>query len=60
MKVRVSPKQFEIFYLHVVKDQSVAVVAKALEVSAMQVYLARHRVGRLLRSKLQRLRRTFG
>ncbi len=60
VKVRVSPAQFEIFYLHVVKEQSVKEVAATLEVSAAQVYLARHRVGRLLRSELKRLRRNIG
>jgi len=56
VKLRVSPAQFEIFYLHVLKERPVKEVAATLEVSAGQVYLARHRVGRLLKSELRRLR----
>jgi RNA polymerase sigma-70 factor (ECF subfamily) len=57
VKLRVSPAQFEIFYLHVLKERPVREVAATLEVSAGQVYLTRHRVGRLLKSELRRLRR---
>jgi RNA polymerase sigma-70 factor (ECF subfamily) len=56
VKLRVSPAQFEIFYLHVLKERPVKEVAATLEVSAGQVYLARHRVGRLLKSEIRRLR----
>ena len=58
VKLRVSPAQFEIFYLHVLKERPVREVAATLEVSAGQVYLARHRVGRLLKSELRRLRQS--
>jgi len=58
VKLRVSPAQFEIFYLHVLKERPVKEVAATLEVSAGQVYLARYRVGRLLKSELRRLRRS--
>jgi RNA polymerase sigma factor (sigma-70 family) len=44
LKLRVSPEQFEIFYLHVLKEQPVKEVAATLEVSAGRVYLARHHV----------------
>jgi RNA polymerase sigma factor (sigma-70 family) len=56
VKLRVSPAQFEIFYLHVLKERPVKEVAATLEVSAGQVYLARHRVGRRLKSEVRRLR----
>ena len=56
VKLRVSAAQFEIFYLHVMKERPVKEVAATLEVSAGQVYLARHRVGRLLKREVQRLR----
>jgi len=58
VKLRVSPEQFEIFYLHVLKEQPVKEVAATLEVSAGRVYLARHRVGRLLKSEVRRLQRS--
>jgi RNA polymerase sigma factor (sigma-70 family) len=57
VKLRVSPAQFEIFFLHVLKERSVKEVAATLEISTGQVYLARHRVGRLLKSEVQRIRR---
>jgi RNA polymerase sigma factor (sigma-70 family) len=60
LKLKVNPQQFEIFYLHVLKEQPVQAVAKALEVSAGQVYLAKHRLGRLLTQEVQRLRQAFG
>jgi len=59
VKLRVSPQQYEIFYLHVLKEQPVKEVAKALEVNAGQVYLAKHRLGRLLKQEVQRLRLAF-
>jgi RNA polymerase sigma-70 factor (ECF subfamily) len=57
VKLQASSQQFEIFYLHVLKGQAVKEVARALEVSPGQVYLAKHRLGRLLRREIQRLQR---
>jgi RNA polymerase sigma factor (sigma-70 family) len=57
VKLRVSPAQFEIFYLHVLKEATVKEVAATLEVSASQVYLASHRVGRLLKNEVRRLQK---
>jgi RNA polymerase sigma factor (sigma-70 family) len=59
VKGQVSPAQFEIFYLHVLKEQSVRETARALDVSAAQVYLAKHRVGHVLKRELARLKATF-
>ena len=58
VKLRVSPAQFEIFYLHVLKERPVKEVSATLEVSAGQVYLAKYRVGRLLKTEVQRLRQS--
>lgn len=55
VKRRVKPEQFQIFELSVLKSWPVRKVAEALGVSSMQVYLARHRVGSLLRNELHRL-----
>ncbi len=55
VKQHVSPKQFQIFDLSVLKDVSVRDVAKLLKVNAAQVYLARHRVGALVRKEIARL-----
>jgi RNA polymerase sigma-70 factor (ECF subfamily) len=55
VKRRVKPEQFQLFDLYVLKGWPVKKVAAALGVSAMQVYLARHRVGSIFRSELERL-----
>lgn len=55
VKRRVKPEQFQIFELSVLKAWPVRKVAQALGVSSMQVYLARHRIGSLLRNELRRL-----
>lgn len=56
VKNRVSPKQFKLFHHHAVEGQSVGDTARAFGVSMMQVYLARHRVGKLVRQEVERLR----
>lgn len=55
VKTQVSPRQFQIFYLLTVKGLKSAEVAKALRVSAPQVYLAKHRVGLLVKRALRQL-----
>lgn len=57
VKTLVSPKQFQIFELYVLREWPVAKVARSLSVSAGQVYLARHRVSRLLKKEIARLER---
>jgi RNA polymerase sigma factor (sigma-70 family) len=53
VKVQVSPLQYQIFDCYVVKDWSVGKVRKELGVSIAQVYLAKHRVGKIFESELQ-------
>jgi RNA polymerase sigma-70 factor (ECF subfamily) len=55
VKTQVSPKQFQIFDCYVVKDWGVSKVMKELDVSMAQVYLAKHRVGKLLKHELSSL-----
>jgi len=43
------------FYLHVIKKQSVLQVAKSLGVSAAQVYLVKHRIGRRIKREIKHL-----
>ena len=57
VKRRVSGRQFQIFDLHVLQQWPVAEVARTLKVSAAHVYLAKHRVGALLRQEVCRLER---
>jgi RNA polymerase sigma factor (sigma-70 family) len=55
VKNQVSPKQFQIFELYVLRDWPVSKVSQTLEVSAAQVYLAKHRVSSLLKKERARL-----
>jgi RNA polymerase sigma-70 factor (ECF subfamily) len=55
VKNLVSPKQFQIFDLYVLKDLPVREVTKLLKVNTAQVYLARHRVGSLIKQEAKRL-----
>ncbi len=55
VKQQVTPKQFQIFDLSVLRDLPVSEVAKLLKVNTAQVYLARHRVGSLIKKEAKRL-----
>jgi RNA polymerase sigma factor (sigma-70 family) len=55
VKVKASPKDYEIFHLHVVKKLSAAKVAAALNINLGRVYLAKHRVASLVKKEARRL-----
>jgi RNA polymerase sigma-70 factor (ECF subfamily) len=55
VKELVTPKQYQMFYLNALKDLPVREVAKRVGASAAAVYMARHRVGRLLKRELKSL-----
>ena len=55
IKRQVHPQHYEIYHLHVILDRPVREVARSVGVSAARVYMARHRVGRLLKKELLRL-----
>lgn len=55
VKRKVKAKQYQIFDLYVVKDWPVGKVTATLGVSATQVYLAKHRVGLLLKREIKKL-----
>ncbi|MBI2929478.1 MAG: sigma-70 family RNA polymerase sigma factor [Verrucomicrobia bacterium] len=55
VKARISPSLYQMFDLHVNKRLAVTEVAQALGVSAAQIYLAKHRVGRLLKQEVKKL-----
>ena len=55
VKQQVTPKQFQIFDLSVLRELPVAEVKAILKVNAAQVYLARHRVGGLIKNEVKRL-----
>ena len=55
VRQQVAPKQFQIFDLSVLRELPVADVTLLLKVNAAQVYLARHRVGALVKKEVKRL-----
>ena len=52
VKTKVSPRQFQIFDCYVVKGWPVRKVVTDLGVSTAQVYLAKHRVGGLIKQEI--------
>ena len=57
ISAKVSAQQLMIFELAALGEVPLKQVARKLDVSLMQVYLARHRVGKLFRAEVTRLRR---
>jgi RNA polymerase sigma factor (sigma-70 family) len=55
VKAQVSPKQYQIFDCYVIKQWDAARVRTKLNVSMAQVYLAKHRVGAVLKRELAKL-----
>jgi RNA polymerase sigma-70 factor (ECF subfamily) len=55
VRTMVSPRQFQIFSCYVLKGWSPERVKEELGVNAAQVYLAKHRVGRILKKETARL-----
>ena len=58
VKKKVEPKQFQIFDCYVRKEWPAQKVAARLGVNVGQVYLARHRVGALLKKEIKALERS--
>jgi RNA polymerase sigma-70 factor (ECF subfamily) len=54
VKPVVDPKQWQIFDLYVLKEWAVRDVARALDISAGRVYLARHRISLLVKKELKK------
>jgi RNA polymerase sigma-70 factor (ECF subfamily) len=59
VKHQVRPKQFQLFDLYAVKGWPLEKVTRTMKVTAMQVYLAKHRVAALLKKEVKRLERTM-
>jgi RNA polymerase sigma factor (sigma-70 family) len=55
VKVKYSPKQFQIFDLLVYKEWPAAQVAKSLRVNLANVYVIRHRISSAIRKEIKRL-----
>jgi RNA polymerase sigma-70 factor (ECF subfamily) len=57
VKRKVRPEQYQVFHLCVFKEWPVKKVAAQLGVSAAQVYLAKHRIGALLKREVKSVRK---
>lgn len=56
VREQVSEKQYLMYEMHVLREVPVSTVVSNLQTSAMSVYLAKHRVGKLLRAELGKLK----
>lgn len=59
VKKQVAPKQYQIFDAYVIKDWDVDRVKEELGVSSSQVYLAKHRVGGMVKQEIKKLQEEF-
>ena len=55
VKTRVNSKAYQMFDLHVFKEWPVARVARAFHVNQAKVYLAKHRIGNLIKEEVKKL-----
>jgi len=60
VKANVSPKQYQIFDLHVIKQWPSKQVCEALSVNAAQVYVAKHRITALIKKEVKALEAKYG
>lgn len=58
VKRQVSPRQFQMFDLHVLQKLSAHEAAQTLKASVASVYMAKYRVSRLIKKEVRRLERT--
>jgi RNA polymerase sigma-70 factor (ECF subfamily) len=56
VKRQISPKQYQIFDLHALQNLSAPDTARTLKVSVASVYMAKHRVARLLKREIKQVR----
>jgi RNA polymerase sigma-70 factor (ECF subfamily) len=59
LKQKVSPRQYQIFDLYVLKQWPVRDISRVLNVNAGQIYIAKHRVSSLLKKELKSIYPTF-
>jgi RNA polymerase sigma factor (sigma-70 family) len=55
VKLQVQPRQYQLFDLCVVKQWPVEKIARELHVTAGQVYLAKHRISKLLKEEIKQV-----
>jgi RNA polymerase sigma-70 factor (ECF subfamily) len=56
VKRQAKPEHYAIYHLHVIEERPLAEVRRTLGVSAAAIYLAKHRVGALVKKESLRLR----
>ena len=56
VQAKVSPRQYLLFSLAVLKQVPTAIIRERYDASLAQVYLAKHRVGRLIKLEIARLK----
>ena len=59
VKARVTPRQYQLFSLHVLNEMPARLVAQRLGVKLAQVYFAKYRIGRLIKKEVKRLERSM-
>jgi len=60
VRSQASARQYQMFDLYVLKKMRVQEVATALGTSVAQVYLAKHRISRLIKKEIQQLKAKMG
>lgn len=60
LKPQVNVKQYQVFYLHVIKGQSVKEVARGMNVRAAYVHLTRHRIEKLFKRAVAQVEKGEG
>jgi len=59
IKLKIRPRQYQMFDLHVLQGVSVDEAARTLRVSKAQIYLAKHRVSKLLKREVKILKESL-
>ena len=59
VKARVAARQFQLFDLHVLQGMSVTETAQISGVRVASVYMAKYRVGRIVRREVERLKKSI-
>ena len=60
VQTKVSPRQFLLFSLTVIRQVPMATIRERYDANVAQIYLARHRVGRLVKAEVAKLRAEEG
>jgi RNA polymerase sigma factor (sigma-70 family) len=59
IREEVSPRHFQVYYFHVIQEESVRTVCRMFGVNTAQVYLIKHRISALLKKEVKRLEKAW-